>query len=242
MVAKPEFLGHFIFNSDYPVDKVVWLYEGSYTSPSTDTLQNIYIPMGDLLGSNLTIFVKGAATYDNWATSIMIGALHSRAGENTSISMGWESTSGGRLHLTSDMRSHKSKTIKYRLWGVVRDDIQQAVDYPKNTSIGKTKLVLDTGLNYPRLYKDGVAMSGETIHHNLERIPYIDYWYLTKYPSTVTANGISRSWQYRPSGRFGASLPTLPTIWATNKTITFRQMVTADNETRDIYYYYRIYA
>lgn len=246
MVANPKMLGHFIFNSDYPVDKIVWLKEGQYTSSSSDTtLQNIYISMGDVFNSNLTIFVKGAVTVDNWATSIMIGALYSRPGESASVTMAWESTDGGRIHLTSDMRSYKNKTIRYRLWGVVRDDVQQAVDYPKNATVGKTKLVFNSELNYPRLYKDGVAKSGQTVYHNLGKIPYVDYWYITQNSSgTVTANSISRYWSYRPSSGFGSG-DYNQGIRATDTTLTFKtQRVDGNNgiENREVFYYYRIYA
>lgn len=242
MVAKPEFLDHFIFNSDYPVDKIVWLYEGQYTTPSGNTIQNIYIPIQELLNSKYTIFIKGAVTVDDWATSIMIGTRYSRSGKNASVSMNWESGTNARIHLSSDLRSYPSKTAKYRLWGVVRDDIQQAVDYPKNSSTSKAKLIFNTELNYPRLYKDGVAMSGETVEHNLGKIPYVDYWYISKYPSTITPASLSTSWSYAPGGHFGNAITSEPTIRATDKTLTFRQIVVNGNETRDLYYYYRIYA
>lgn len=252
MAADPKMLGHFIFNSDYPVDKVVWLYEGQLTA-SGSAITSTYIDMEEIFGSRLTIFVKGACTLDNWATSIMIGARYSRPGEMASMAMNWTnynmqtSQSGAFLRLESDFRSHGGSTVKYRLWGVVRDDVQQAVDYSKNTAKSKTKLKFNTEFNYPRLYKDGVAKSGETVRHDLGKIPYVDYWYITQNESgfsQVTKESISRYWSYGPHSAFGSN-DRNQGIRATDSTLTFRtQRVNGNNgiEDRDVFYYYRIYA
>ena len=245
MVARPETLGHFIFNSDYPIDKVVWLYEDQFTvSTNPNISQTVVIPMQEKFDSNLTIFVKGALTVDNWATSIMIGTTHSGPDSSAYIAMNYyNSGSGAVIQLTPRLQYiAPGATAKYRLWGVVRDDVQQAVDYPKNSAATKSRLIFNTELNYPRLYKDGVAMSGETVEHNLGKIPYVDYWYVSKTSSSVTTRSISWSWQYQPAGYFGSSAATAPSVRATDKTLTFRQIVVNGNEPRDLYYYYRIYA
>lgn len=241
MVARPEMLGHFIFNSDYPVDKIVWLYEGQFTT-SSDNLTNVNIPIESLLNTNETIFIKGAASVDNWATSIMIGTSHSIAGKNAGASMYWTNSSTNKLRLTFDFRSYGGRTAKYRLWGVARDDATPAVDYPKTSITSKSKLIFNTELNYPRLYKDGVAMSGETVYHNLGKIPYVDYWYVSKSTTSVTPATLARRWEYSPTGRFGDSLDSYPAVRATDKTLTFRKLVVNGDEQRDLYYYYRIYA
>lgn len=231
MVAKPEFLNHFIFNSDYPTDKIVWLKEGQTTTPSSVGNKTVTFNMANELGSPLSIFVKGAWSNDNWATSYMIGTSRT-ATSSPQMYIGtyldWNNNNL-RLQIQISNSAATSKTIKYRLWGVVRDDAQQAVEYPKNASVGKAKLIFNTELNYPRLYKDGIAKAGDVIEHNLQKIPYVDFWQSI----TSSDNQFSKYWIYRNrTGGFGSQNES-DCIRATDTTITF--MGTG-------YYYYRIYA
>ena len=227
MVAKPEFLNHFIFNSDYPTDKIVWLKEGQTTTPSSVGNKTVSFNMADELGSPLSIFVKGAWSRDNWQTAYMIGTQNTATtspDKYIGTYLEW-STNNLRLQLQITNSAGTSKTIKYRLWGVVRDDVQQAVDYPKNSSVGKAKLVFNTELNYPRLYKSGVAKAGDTVDHNLHKIPYVDFW-------TSSVDNFPRYWTYKSVGGFGSGYSGSG-IRATDTTLTF--LGTG-------YYYYRIYA
>ena len=245
MVAKPENLKHFVFNSDYPTDKIIWMYEGSQESWDDDSIGKWQeIPVNKILGTKVTIFVKGSYSVDDWQSSWMIGSKDD--GANGFVHMSWGlvgpdySTSYG-VSLDFDgnfPRFYPGKTIKYRLWGVCREDTRDAAEYAKNASKTKSKLIFNTDLNYPRLYKDGVAKSGETITHNLGRIPYVDYWF--NYDNTF-----KWSWRYQPYSYFTNSSPYEAGVKATDKTITFSK-VTYNNEDDilgdyDAYYYYRIY-
>lgn len=231
MVAKPEFLNHFIFNSDYPTDKIVWLKEGQATTPSSVGNKTVSINMTNELGSPLSIFVKGAWSNDSWATSYMIGTSRT-ATSSPQMYIGtylqWD-TNNLKLQIQVTNSAGTNKTIKYRLWGVVRDDAQQAVEYPKNSSVSKSKLIFNTELNYPRLYKDGIAAGGDVIEHNLGKIPYVDFWQSIN----STDKQFFKYWIYRNStGGFG-NVNMHDSVRATDSTVTF---------TGTGYYYYRIYA
>ena len=249
MVAKPETLGRFIFNSDYPVDKVVWLYEGQFTTSSSSTLTAIVIDMEEQLGSRRPIFVKGAVSIDDWQTAIMIGAQRSTLG-NASMSMAWTNynmdlgRSGAFLELTPDFRSYPNRTAKYRLWGVVREDMRDAAEYSKNSTTTKSKLNFNTDNNYPRLYMDGIAKSGTTIEHNLGKIPYVDFWYNIASTFNPDKDYLTSYWSYNPSGSLlNSGLDAVPTIKATDKTLTFTQIAIGGGGTiRDVWFYYRVYA
>lgn len=235
MVAKPEFLGHFIFNSDYPTDKIVWLKEGQTTSPSSVTTKYVNFNMLDIFGTNLPIFVKGAYSFNNWQSAYMIGTRNSATNEpDTYIDVGLRY--GGKnsvippagtlqLSVATTNSQGASKSLKYRLWGVVPEFTQQAVDRPKNSSATKSKLIFNSDMNYPRLFKDGVANAGDVITHNLGRAPYVDYW--------VLSNDITGTWNYNPTGGAGSGY-TGAGIRANNSTVTFWGSNTV--------YYYRIYA
>ena len=92
--------------------------------------------------------------------------------------------------------------------------------------------------NYPRIYKEGVAMTGDTIQHNLGRIPYVDFWYIPKVNSSVTPDTLLKQWWYQPIGELKTGANTNATVKATDSTVTFGKW----NSTYDVYYYYRIYA
>lgn len=249
MTAKPENLGHFIFNSDYPTDKIIWLYEGQLTTNSSGQAE-LYIGADKFPYNNPPAFVKGVGSVDNWQSSFMLGQNVPLAGQlydSTSISFGryWDSEAGTylpKLYIFIRISSKPNTTIKLRLWGIQRDDIAVAEDYGKTSAISKSKLSFDSSNNYPRLYMEGVALSGETVQHNLGKIPYVEYWWRLKsklVPETKD-DAFTTSWDYKPQGSFknGASWTS---IRATKDTITFMQK---DNggEARDAFYYYRLYA
>lgn len=136
-----------------------------------------------------------------------------------------------------NFQSHGNQPIKYRFWGVQREDMNIPTDYGKTAGISHSAFILSSDKNYPRLYKDGVANGGDTITHNLGKIPYVDFWYNT---DTDTSRLLSY-WSYAPIGGFTQSATSWPGIIATDKTITFKKM-RINNGDRAISYYYRIYA
>ena len=236
MVATPETLNRFIFNSDYPIDKVIWLYENSATTPANGNSSTTNIDVPSMIGSTAPIFVKGAWSLDNWQTAYMMGASYSATASPAkyiTAGIAWENWGGSKLvlSLSTTNSAAAGKTLKYRMWGVQRDDIDYAIDYPKNSTVTKSKLAFNTDNNYPRLYKEGVAKSGDVITHNLGRIPYIDYWY-------SAFNNLTTSWSYAPHGVMRSSgTYNYPTVKATDSTVTFCAVSGST-----YYYYYRIYA
>lgn len=237
MVADPQNLGHFLYNSDYPTDKVIWLYENSRTTPSSDTTISFLI--SSIPYKDYPVFVKGACTVDNWATVIPVGTNWSIAGKNASMSINWQSSGSKGVYVNADFRSYPNKTLKYRFWGVQREDIDFALDYGSTAAISKTSLKFDSSKNYPRLIKDGVAVSGETITHNLGRIPYVDYWYVLN----DNKDSFLKSWLHNPKGCFSSNgMGNYPSIQATKDTITFKKMYVNAGKERNVAYYYRIYA
>ena len=232
MAKRLDNLNHFLLNSDFPMDKVVWMFEGeSNTSQySSTTIRN------NLPYKNYPIFAKGMATIDNWQTAFPLGAsrpLSDKPYDSTSLSY-IVNNDDHYIYLSWFINSTSNATIKYRLWAVAREDYDLGNDYGKTSSYNysKTHLKFDSTKNYPRLIKDGIAKSGDTITHGLGYTPHVDFWW------TATNDNFNYGWNYTPSGRLGSQSSTTPaTIQATDQTITFKQ-----NYGSDIYYYYRIYA
>lgn len=213
-------LYRFIFNSDYPTDKVVWLYEGSVklnsSGQATVTLD---------IQLDRVPYIKGCISLDDWQTSIGLGTTRLASGGNVTdliIANVYNS------ELDLNLQRHANATVKYRLWGVLSEN-DTGIEANRNNAISKTKLAFSTDNNYPRLIKEGIAKSGETVHHGLGRIPYADYWYSwannMNYPS------------YEPSGVMTtAASANVPTMSADKDNVYFKQVGGSD-----VYYYYRIY-
>lgn len=243
MVAKPETLNHFIFNSDYPTDKIVWLKEGQDTTPSSITTKTVFIDVPSELGNTTPIFVKGAYTLDNWATAYMVGSDRvSSASPDMyiKVTVAWNTYSPGtglKLNFIINNNAGRNKTVKYRLWGLQREDVSMAINYNKNSNLTKSKLIFNSENNYPRLYKDGIASGGDTIKHELKRIPYMDIW------QVFMTNGVIDQWWYLPIGVLAgdpASITSMGVgsfipIQATDSEVIFSGSSTNK-------YYYRIYA
>jgi len=236
MAAKPETLNRFLFNSDYPTDKVVWLYEGETTSPSQGGgARYVNIDITSTIGTTVPIFIKGVYTIDNWQTAYMIGSdeVTTDSSKNVTTGLSWSTWGSPHLELSVYANTDYSVNlpVKYRLWGVMREDVNSGVEFSKNSGITKNKLIFDSRANYPRLYKDGIAKSGDVVTHELKKIPYVDYWW------NWSADGFNSSWSYRPSGRLGDGTSSAPTVRITDSQLTFTQYAG-----EDCYYYYRIYA
>lgn len=233
-------LYRFIFNSDYPTDKVIYLEEGTVTLTPTGP-----DPQSD--GEGTTIlqnvpkermpFIKGCISFDNWQSSIPFGYM--RTVENGIVkdrtSAYVQATSSpwnGTAEIYVRSHEHKTGTVKFRVWGVWAED-DTGLDANKNTAISKTKLAFNTDNNYPRLVKDGIAKGGDTVAHNLGKIPYIDAWYDYWY-------GYGRNMDTPmlvADGCLGNNRQTLG-VYADSQNLYFGN---PQGET-GLYYYYRIYA
>jgi len=213
-------LYRFIFNSDYPTDKVVWLNEGSVKlNGSGNATVKLDIPL------DRVPYIKGCISLDDWQTSIMLGTTRLSTGDPIIATIGYY-LNDVELQLT--LSQHQNATVKYRLWGVIAEN-DTGIEVSKNSAISKSKLAFSTDNNYPRLIKEGIAKSGETVAHNLKRIPFIDYWW------SYTSNG--KNPHIEPLGTFTtASSAGSPTVAADEDNLYFKQV-----NNSDIYYYYRIY-
>lgn len=239
-------LSHFILNSDYPMDKIVWLYETQCTLDSSG-MYTIQIKNDLPYKEDCPIFVKGLGSLDNWQSSFVLGTYEPIANSQYNNSIleyrtGYDSAggSGRRISVDFSFEGFPNATVKVRLWGVQREDIPLAYDYGKTTGnmYSKTPLKFDSGKNYPRLIKDGVAYSGDKVYHNLGRIPYIDYW--QKYwGSSSTDTTFQYGYSYNGTGHLGDNLG-YNSVRATKDYIQFMQYNNGGSPANSIFYY-RVY-
>lgn len=213
-------LSNLILDSDYPIDKIVWLHEG--TMNLSQGVNTLTIPHG--VGAQ--IYPKGIWTVDDWATTQMFGVM--RYGQ------------GGLLDFTSQLSADSlntditlryeigSATAKIRLWGVCNDTQIPNLEVPNTAPLSNNNLVIDTRNNYPKLFLEGFATPNTTVNHNLGAIPQVDIWAFDSY---------SNQWYLFADDSFGTMFGLGEFVKLTASTLEF-----TNNSGASSNYYYRIYA
>ena len=168
-------MNKFLFNSDYPIDKLVWLYEGE------QTLSGGYKEFTLTHSVGAQLFVQGIWSADDWATTMpfctervsgQTYAFFTTLYSNTTNVVGTIMLDGGG-----------SKKIKVRLWGVVHEGETLGTNLNPTATLSANRFVLNTDNNYPQLLMDGYANPGTAIYHNLGEMAYTDVWYKASWAS-----------------------------------------------------------
>ena len=156
------------FNSDLPMDKVIWLYEGTVTADNYGSW-NVTIP--HKLAA--VPFVKGVWTKDNWSTTWMSNARHA---DHDYLDIMCDVASDGTNVYFYGSTTSTGATIKYKLWGVwnEKETYSTKADFTKNTS--KNDFILNSDYNYPQLVMEGYLEKGKTVTHGLGFVPQCDIW------------------------------------------------------------------
>lgn len=168
---------NFLITSEYPTDKIVWLYEGETT---TDEWGAFSIDIPHTLG--VDIFCTGIWTIDDWATqyntstAIHSGQIYSRYSLLYSTNL--------NVHLSgfctdSEGMAIESTTLKYKLWGFVNEASTQNLFVGETASASSNLFVKDSRLAYPKLFMEGFADATDgtkTIYHNLGFAPFVELW------------------------------------------------------------------
>lgn len=159
----------FILNSDYPVDKIVWLKEGDATM---DAWGNINITLPHTVGAQ--IYVNGVWTIDDWTTTYNFSAQRQ-------VAQGYEyqataKATDSTVKISAAHENGANKTFKYRLWGFISEESSKGIEIKPTAGQSANRLVFSSDYEYPMLYKEGIATPGTTIAHGLGEIPYVDVW------------------------------------------------------------------
>lgn len=176
---------NFLLNTDYPIDKIVYMQEGSWTptsfDPETGSASNYEV---FTTGIQATNFVCGEWSDDGFATSFPIGSvvgggwyrrdsqsLLYRLIKGVEAYCGW----GG---VGISMSAFENKTIDFRFYVLISEADWNA---ESNKTAGlSNKLVLDTRENYPKLFEDRIIeLQADTpfvLNHNLGFRPFVRAW------------------------------------------------------------------
>lgn len=213
----------FIFNSDYPIDKIVWLKEGQVQMRWGSTGDNPIEIAHDL---GVQLYVNGVWTIDDWATTYTFNA--SRIDGQGYVYQSMLAANDQKVYLRGQHAQGDNKTFKYRLWGFLSEESTKGIPANKTAGWSGNKLVLSTDHDYPMLCKEGVVAPGTTITHALGDIPYVDVWGRSPYDN----------YGYRTisDDSFGQIYGSGGLVQIDSQKIVFRNNTDQYNS-----YYYRIY-
>ena len=167
---------NFLLNSDYPVDKIAYLYEGSYTvTTSAGDKQTIAhgLPFTPLVHGGWSTTSNFSTTYTFGTGSIptsdptvaIYDIIVSVAADDTNIYILPFNVSGG------------SQLIYYRVHGFEPSDSTENVDLTINA---EDNLQLSTDYNYTKLLENGTFATSPpdttTVTHSLGYVPQVSTW------------------------------------------------------------------
>jgi hypothetical protein len=168
---------NFLLNTDYPLDKIIYITSGSATVANTtnDGVPGITIthnlpftPLPILLWSNTSDF---AICYENSDESYTTNSFVSGAGQFYSVSA--NSTTIG---ITRYNLSGSSKTLYYRIFCFQPSNASIESVVPATNSSG-SEFILNTDYNYMKLVNAGVLTSASrTYSHGLSFTPRVQLW------------------------------------------------------------------
>lgn len=166
-------LEHFLFNSDYPTDKVVFLQEGTVTP--TATWQNFFTYInthaktmlyfeGDykVQGSNGVYPIGTSKSFDNMFVSLASFMYNGEC---------WVTVAAMTLQ-----QSSVGKKISFRLWGYCSDEESKNIDLGMTANAAKPAITLTSDCNYPKFIGECRVTPGQSYSHNLGFAPVVKSW------------------------------------------------------------------
>ena len=164
-------MSKFILDTDHPMDKLVWLWEGDIS------LDNFGFGEKTVAhGVGAQIFVQGIWTVDNWQTTNTFGTQRQ---EGQIMTYGGDVESDGtNVHFYITAASALGGTAKVRFWGVVNELETQNLPIRATAELSSNKFVLNTDFRYPKLIMEGYTGKNTTVGYSLNTYPYVDIWVL----------------------------------------------------------------
>lgn len=192
-MTKPQ---NFLLNTEYPLDKVVYMTQGEWTPTGFDSETGSASKIFAIeTGIDAPHMVIGEWSDDNWETSYPLGTYRYRGGwyQRDSNSLLYEKSTrvlalgymGDTIAEQPDnngfivqVASSYSTKVKWRAYVMIPESYWETIVSP--TASLSNPLVLDTRDNYPKLFEDKIvklsANTPVTVYHNLGFKPYIRAW------------------------------------------------------------------
>lgn len=202
-----------LLNSDYPIDLIVGVQEGSFSVPADFSMHDHIVPHG------LSGFIPLGVP--KWSTSASFSPSYDETFQlsPTPLSVGF-STSSSTLAIRAMNITSSTLTLYYRVFYLMPSNVN--VSAPSTSGL-TGDFVINTDYNLTKILPLGNFLEGSsgTIQHNLGYYPQVDAWweadgwvrkitwvavdyanpYVTTTPSSVNLNSGSMTtaqrWHYR---------------------------------------------
>lgn len=162
--------GNFLFSTDYPLDKIIYMDTGSFTvgamSAADDTVAH-GLPFTPLLDGTWSTDPTFALSYDmgSGPASTASGFLFNIAPE--------VSANATNAIVSAQNNTGSPVTVYYRIFGFEPSNAN--LDAPFTTNAAD-HYALNTDYNYTKLYQAGIATSSTVISHGLGRRTQVNMW------------------------------------------------------------------
>jgi hypothetical protein len=171
-----------LINSDYPLDKVIYMASGSTTFASGGLPANLTIDH-DLTFKPLIV---GQWSYDADFSTVQEGGLQVY-GDPAVASLSFFSTST-QILIARYNNTGSSVTLYYRMFGFMPSDVSELAPFTDSVS---SDFVLNSDYNYMKLYDAGIVnltSSSQTVAHDLGYRPRVLVWNDGSYIGTELVN------------------------------------------------------
>ena len=168
-------LKNFIFNSDYPADKVVFAIKGTIKITSASPWQPMF--MHNNTGIKAQLYAEGVYKIGDDDTLHPMSYMASTTGI---VSAATTLMHDGECYVSPVFivfdNSLVGKEITYWAWAYADESSAKNTDIAPTSNIHKTILAFDSGANYPRFISDGFINQGDTYSHNFGYKPLAKFW------------------------------------------------------------------
>lgn len=190
-------LEHFLFNSDYPTDKLVFAKQGTITITRTWYANYDILPTG--IGA--PVYIEGDFRIQGADEIYPFG----EAGTSTGVqSVVVSYMFNDQCYVVPDFfiinEELVGTKVDYRVWGYCNEQETKNIDIGGTASTAKPKLIIDSDNNYPRFVGDGYIAQGQTYNHNLGYMPIVRTWHKRVREVPTPDGGAASLMSYMPAG------------------------------------------
>lgn len=172
---------HFLFNSDYPTDKIVWMQEGIINiNPQTVPRNWYYVAFNT--HSPVMLYAEGDYYFED-NPSVVYPMAELTEGDNTMVVENRTIMRSNECWVSPfflGISDHMSRVMHYRIWAYINESEAKNTDFGATANSAKPKIVLTSDENYPKFIGDGFLACGSNYTHNLGYRPVVKKWHFYK--------------------------------------------------------------
>jgi hypothetical protein len=177
LIKKMAILDHFLFNSDYPTDKIVFATKETATIKSGGASNPTYFVINT--GIKTQLYTEGDFKIEGSDAFYPLlpqnGLRPPIMGNTTSSMINGECWVGAYLFDWSG-GEYAGKKVEMRLWAYCDEKDGENADIGATTNMFTPKLALTSDENYPKYIGSGFLNYGDVYYHRLGYIPLVKIW------------------------------------------------------------------